>query len=185
MVAWVPLIYAGLQLTSAVGSTRADKKQQKAVEEYQSKQRAAAWENYRYQTRALQNRLAEEKEASSYEQQQIMIQNMQAKAAAQASSASNGIQGSTIDNLYKDYDRANAASEYIAKRNLYLKGLQTNDNMEAARIEALNVINGMQTYQSNTTSTLLSGIGNAFSAYGQAYLSEAQTKFYTGRGQNI
>ena len=167
MVAWVlPAIAAGLQLMGSMGTASAEKKAETANQEYQAKQRAAAWANYRYQTRALQNRLAEETEASAYQLQQISIQNMQAKATASASAAGSGVSGSTIDNLFKDYDRADAASQYMAKRNLYLKGLQTRDAMDAAWIEANNVINNMQPYTSNTTSLLLSGLGNAFSAFG-------------------
>ena len=166
MVAWViPAISVGLQLMSSFGQASSEKQAETANKEYQAKQRAAAWANYQYQTRALRNRFSEEKESSAYEIEQINIKNMQAKATASTSAAEGGVSGSTIDNLFKDYDRANAASQYIAKRNLYLKGLQTSDAMDAAWIEANNVINNMQPYTSNVTSLLLSGFGNALSTY--------------------
>lgn len=168
MVAWVlPAISVGLQLLGSFGAASSSKQAQTANQEYQAKQRAAALANYQYQTRALRNRFSEEKESSAYEIEQINIKNMQAKATASTSAAEGGVSGSTIDNLFKDYDRANAASQYIAKRNLYLKGLQTADAMDTAWIEANNVINNMVPYTSNTTSLLLSGLGNALSVFGQ------------------
>lgn len=185
MVAWIPLIYAGLSLLSAYGSMSSSKKEKKAMEEYQQKQREAAWENYRYQTRALHNRYYEEKEAASYELHNNYIKNLEAKATAKTSAAGGGVSGSTIDNLFKDYDRAIAGSQYIAKRNLHLKGLQYSDNLDSARIEAMNVINNIQPYTgASQTSLLLAGIGNAFSSYASGYRD--QNYYFRNKGnQNI
>ena len=132
MVAWVPLIAAGLSLLSSIGGASSAKKQEKAYEDYKKKVKQAAWENYRYQTRAIKNRYNEEAEASAYQLQEIKNKNLQAKATAQASAAGSGVTGSTIDNLFNDYERADATSNFIASRNLYLKKLQSYDEMDAA-----------------------------------------------------
>lgn len=181
MVAWVPLVMAGMQLMSTFGQAKAAKQQEKAYEQYQENTKQAAWENYRYQTRAINNRLSEEAEASALEQQQIQIQNMQARATAQASAAGSGITGSTIDNLFKDYDRASAASNYVAARNLYFKGLQAQDQKDAAYIQAINAINTMQPYTGQTASSiLLQGLGKTFSTYANAYQTDYKMNNWFG-----
>lgn len=167
-------IAAVLQLASSVMEGFSSNKQKKAYAEYQEKTRQAAMEQYRYQTRAINNRLAEEEEASDLQLEQTIIQNMQAKATAQASAAGSGITGSTIDNLFKDYDRANAASNYVAARNLHLRGLQAVDEKEAAYIQAMNTINLQQQYTGGSSMglSLLSGIGNAMSTYASGKMSQ-------------
>ena len=177
------LIYAGVMAASAIGNSLSAKKQEKAYKEYQAKQQAAAWENYRYQRRAIHNRYAEEVESAQYQQQQIIIQNLKAQATAKASAASLGITGSTIDNLFKDYDRATAASNYVASRNLYLKKLQSWDEMDAAYIQAKNVNNNIQPYTgANWFSVLLNGAGTAMSAYSSADYQQQQIDFYKKMG---
>lgn len=163
LIAAIPAI---LQLASSAMEGFSSDKQKKAYAEYQEKTRQAAMEQYRYQTRAINNRLAEEEEASDLQLEQNMIQNLQAKATAQASAASSGITGSTIDNLFKEYDRANALSNYVASRNLHLKGLQAADEKDAAYIQAMNTINLQQQYTGSSMGlSLLSGIGSAASTY--------------------
>ena len=170
--ALIAAIPAVISLASSVMDGFSNKKQKKAYEEYQEKTRQAAMEQYRYSTRAINNRLAEEEEASDLQLEQLQIKNMQAKATAQASAAGGGITGSTIDNLFKDYDRATAMNNYVASRNLHLKGLQADDEKEAAYIQAMNTINLQQQYQGGTMGlSLLSGIGNAASSYVSNYYS--------------
>lgn len=180
------LIYAGLMAASAIGNSLSAKKQEKAYKQYQAQQQAAAWENYRYQRRAIHNRYAEEVESAQYQQQQTIIQNLKAQATAKASAASMGITGSTIDNLFKDYDRATAASNYVASRNLYLKKLQSWDEMDAAYIQAKNVNNNIQPYTgANWFSVLLNGAGSAMSAYSSADYQQQQIKFYKNNGVRV
>lgn len=175
-MALIAAIPAVLQLASSVMEGFSSNKQKKAYAEYQEKTRQAAMEQYRYQTRAINNRLAEEEEASDLQLEQTIIQNMQAKATAQASAAGSGITGSTIDNLFKDYDRANAASNYVAARNLHLRGLQAVDEKEAAYIQAMNTINLQQQYTGGSSMglSLLSGIGTAMSTYSSGKMSQYQ-----------
>lgn len=168
--ALIAAIPAVLQLASSAIEGFSANKQKKAYAEYQEKTRQAAMEQYRYQTRAINNRLAEEEEASDLQLEQNMIQNMQAQATAKASAAGSGITGSTIENLFKDYDRASAASNYVASRNLHLKGLQAADEKEAAYIQAMNTINLQQQYTGGSMGlSLLSGFGNALSVGVQNY----------------
>jgi len=175
------IIAAGLMLASAVGNSLSAKKQEKAYAQYQAQQQAAAWENYRYTTRAITNRYAEEVESAKYQQQQLVIDNLKAQATAKASAASSGISGSTIDNLFNDYDRASAFSNFIASRNLYLKKLQSYDEMDAAFIQAKNVVNTQQQYTgADSSSILLSGIGSAMSAWAGAKTTGVTNNYYYG-----
>ena len=179
IIAAIPAI---LQLASSVMDVISNSKQEKAYKEYQEKNRKAAMEQYRYQTRAINNRLAEEEEASDLQLEQTMIKNMQAKATAQASAASSGITGSTIENLFYDYDRAEAANEYVAARNLHLKGLQAADEKEAAYIQATNAINLQQQYTGGTMwSSLFSGAGTAMSTYSSNYETQKRIEYYGGK----
>lgn len=185
MVDWVSAGGAALTLLGNIGNYVGERKTEKSYKTYQDRQRKAAEENYRQQVRSLHNRYNEEKEATANELQTNLIQNMQAKATAQASAASSGVSGSTIENMFKDYDRAHAVSTYTAKRNLRLKGLQTEDNIAAARIEALNVINNLQQYQGSSWGSLFSLFGNAFNTYSSYQNQAAQTKWYKQQGIKI
>ena len=179
--ALIAAIPAVLQLASSAIEGFSANKQKKAYAEYQEKTRQAAMEQYRYQTRAINNRLAEEEEASDLQLEQNMIQNMQAQATAKASAAGSGITGSTIENLFKDYDRASAASNYVASRNLHLKGLQAADEKEAAYIQAMNTINLQQQYSGGSMGlSLLSGIGTAMSTYSSGKMAQYQMQYYGG-----
>ena len=170
---------AVLQLTSSVVEGFSNEKQKKAYKEYQEKTRQAAMQQYRYQTRAINNRLAEEEEASDLQLEQTMIKNLQAQATAKASAAGSGVTGSTIENLFHDYDRANAASNYVASRNLHLKGLQAADEKEAAYIQAMNTINLQQQYTGDSMwSSLLGGAGSAMSTYASGQVTQAQLSYY-------
>ena len=180
--ALIAAIPAVIQLASSVMDGFSNKKQEKAYKKYQEKTRKAAMEQYRYQTRAINNRLAEEEEASDLQLEQTMIQNMQAKATAQASAAGNGVTGSTIENLFHDYDRASAANEYVAARNLHLKGLQAVDEKEAAYIQAMNTINLQQQYTGGSMwSSLLGGAGTAMSTYASGQVTQAQLSYYNNK----
>lgn len=166
----VQLAGSALSLAGTKGQADAEEKTEQAYAEYQAKTKQAALENYRYQTRALHNRYAEEQEASAYEAQQIHLQNMQAKATAQASAASSGITGSTIDNLFNDYERAAAQGRFLAARNLQLKGYQMEDEIDAAWIQANNTINLQQQYTgTGTTGVWLQGIGSTLTQFSNSY----------------
>lgn len=156
----------GMEVGSSLLGALGVRKQKEAYIDYQRKSAEAALNNYIYQSRALNNRYSEEEQASAIEQQEIMIKNMQAKATAQASSATMGIEGRSLDELYRDYDRATAVSNYVAAKNMHWKKLQKADDLEAMRIQALNSINLQQQYTGGSFgAALLSGIGTALSGY--------------------
>ena len=71
---------------------------------------------------------------------------MKAKATAQASAASSGIEGLSIDNLFAGYDRATAVSDYTHARNLQMLGLEYNNQLDTYRNQALSSIYSMQPY---------------------------------------
>ena len=104
---------------------------------------------------------------------------MKAKATAQASAASSGIEGITIDNLFAGYERATAVSNYTHAKNLEMLGLEYNNQLDTYRIQAINSINTMQQYNgASTASTLLSGVGGLFSAYSNNKLKQEQLQYY-------
>jgi hypothetical protein len=156
----------GIQVGSSLLGALGTKQEAKAYADYQRKSAQAALDNYIYQSRALNNRYSEEEQASALEQQEIAIKNMKAKATAEASAASMGVQGGSLDNLFDEYERATAVSNYVAAKNLHWKGLQKADDLESMRIQALNSINLQQQYNGGSFgASLLAGIGQALTGY--------------------
>lgn len=155
----------GMQAAGAVGGYISSKKEATAYSKYQSLQTQAALTNYIQQSKSINNRYAEEQEASARESQEIAIQNLKAKATAQASAASSGVEGSSIEMLFRDYDRAAAVSNYTAARNLQMKGLQYTNELDGLRVQAINTINGLTQYSDTSASTLLGGIGGLLTSY--------------------
>lgn len=156
----------GLQGLGVLSSAFSANQQQQAYAQYQSLQSQAALNNYIQQSKQLNTRYAQEQEASAEEREQIRIENMKSKATAQASAASSGIEGITIDNLFAGYDRATAVSNYTHARNLNMLGLEYNNQLDAYRTQALSTIYSMQPYSgASAGTTLLSGVGGMLSGY--------------------
>lgn len=175
----VGAIGLGIQGAGLVSNLISSKKEQAAYSNYQAQSTQATLTNYIQQVKAINNRYAEEQEASALEKQQISIENMQAKATAQASAASGGVEGSTIENLFRGYDRATAINNYISARNLQVKGLQYTDELESMRYKAISAINIQQQYTgASTASTLLSGVGGLFTSYANYDYRRSQSAFY-------
>lgn len=173
----------GLQGASLVGNFISDKQTADSYSDYQALSTQSTVSNYIQQTKAINNRYAEDKESSSYQQQQIYIQNLQAKSTAEASAAGSGITGSTIETLFKGYDRATAVSNYVAARNLHIKGLQYTDELEGLRAKAISAINLQQPYVSTGASTILGGFGGLLSNFSDASYKQEQLKAW--RGMNV
>ena len=156
----------GLQGLGLAGSVYSSMQQEKAYNNYQSLQAQAALNNYIQQSKQINLRYAQEQEANAEEKEQIRIENMKAKATAQASAATSGVEGLTIDNLFAGYDRATAVSNYTHAKNLQMLGLEYSNQLDAYRIQAINSINTMQQYTgASPMSTLLSGVGGMMSSY--------------------
>lgn len=170
----------GIQGAGMVANYSADEKAKSAYESYQAATTAAALANYSQQSNALNNRYSEEQEATAVQQQQIMLANMRAKATAQASAAGSGVEGSTIDELFNGYDRATAVNDFTSARNLSMKKLQYNDELEGLRVNALSTINLEQYYPATGVSKLLSGAGGIFDNYDNYTLKQQQRSFYKG-----
>lgn len=168
----------GIQGISVLGNYLTSRKEQTSYSEYQALQTQATLSNYIQQVKSINNRYYEEAEATALQKQQIQLENMQAKATAQASAASAGIEGISIDNLFRGYDRDSAISDYVAARNLEMKGLQYNDEIDSLRIKAINAINLQESYTGSPASTLIGGIGGMLSSYANYYNRNDQTNFY-------
>lgn len=157
----------GIQGAGVLNNFFADKSASKAYKQYQQLSTQSTVDNFKQQNRQINNRYSEEQEAMALELQQMQIQNMQAKATAQASAASSGAYGSTIEGLFRGYDRANAVNNYIAEKNLRMKGLQYSDEIDGLRAQAISAINLQQPYTSQGSNILLGGLGNILTSYAQ------------------
>lgn len=169
----------GLSAGGMVSNFIASKQEANAYANYQIKQSQAAVDNFIQQTQALNTRYAQEEEAIANQKQEIYIQNLQRQATAQASAASSGITGLSIEGLFKGYDRATAVSNYTAARNLQMKGLQYSNELDGLRVQAINAINLQQQYTSNSSSNLVGGIGGLLTDYSKTQKSNAQFNFWT------
>ena len=171
----------GLQGAGVISNYLADKQTSEAYSTYHALQTQSTLQNYMAQTRAINTRYAQEQEAAGLDAQQIYIQNLQAKATAQASAASSGVEGISLDNLYRGYDRATAISDYVSARNLHWKGLQYSEELESLRTQAISSINMQQmTEPSKGASILISGLGTMLSNYSAHGERKERLKFYRG-----
>ena len=168
----------GLQGIGMLSSYNAAKQEKAAYAEYQALSTQATLDNFIQQTRAINNRYIEESQATTAQKQEIYLQNLQAKASAQASAASSGIEGISLDNLFRGYDRATAVSNYTAAKNLQMKGLQYNDELDSLRVQAINSINLQQQYSGvSPASTLISGVGGLLTSYSREYKGKGGSSF--------
>lgn len=179
----VGAIGLGLQGASIVGNFISDRQTAAAYDDYQALSTQSTISNYIQQTKAINNRYAEDKESSAYQQQQIFIQNLQAKATAEASAAGSGVTGSTIETLFNGYDRATAVSNYVAARNLHIKGLQYTDELEGLRAKALSSINLQQPYTSTGISSIFGGVGGLLTNFSDVKYKQETLKAW--RGMNV
>lgn len=160
-----------------VSNAIAANQQSKAYSKYQTLQTQSALNNYIQQSKQLNQRYAQEQEANAEEKQQIQLENMKAKATAQASAATSGIEGLSIDNLFAGYDRATAVSNYTHARNLQMLGLEYNNQLDTYRNQALSTIYSIQPYSgASAGSTLLSGVGGLMSSYSNNKLKQEKQR---------
>ena len=104
------------------------------------------------------------------------MQNLQSKATAMTSAAGNGVEGTSLDSLFMGYDRATAINNYMSDRELRLKGLQLDDNVDALRMQAISSLYDITYQPDKTASTLLSGMGDLISTYANNYANTKTTK---------
>lgn len=180
----VGAIGLGISAAGIVSNYVSEQNTSASYSKYQALTTQATLTNYIQQTKAINNRYAEEQEATSAQKQQIYIQNLQAQATAEASAAGSGVTGSTIDTLFKGYDRATAVSNYTAARNLQLKGLQYSDELAGLKAQAISAINLEQPYIANSSSTLIGGLGGLLTGFSNMQLRQEQLDFYK-RGSKV
>ncbi len=157
----VASIGLGLQGVSTVFSALGARKQERAYANAQIANINSALNNFRTNVNLNNTRFAQEQESAQEQAQQVYLQNLQQKAAAQTSAAGSGVSGISIDNLFRGYDRTTALSNFISERNLRNMGMQYDENYEGLRTQAINSIYGTQSYTgASAGSTLLGGFGN-------------------------
>ena len=166
----------GMKAGSAIASTISAYQSAKAFKKFQKAQIASILDNNKYQLRALKNRYNEETEAINQERQAVYLQNLQAKATAMTSAAGNGVEGTSLDSLFMGYDRATAINNYMSDKELRLKGLQLDDNVDALRMQAISSLYDITYQPDKTASTLLSGMGDLISTYANNYANTKTTK---------
>lgn len=149
----------GMQFGGMIGNIIGSVQEAKAYSNYSIASTNAAIANYTQQANAVNTRYMQEVEAAHQEQKQIYLQNLKAKSTAQASAASRGVEGTSIDALFAGYERETAISNYLTERDLRNMGLQYDDQLEGLRTGAINSINLQTKYSNRTGSTILSGLG--------------------------
>ena len=162
---WIAAAGLGLQALGAIGSIASDRQAANDNARYRALQTQSTLTNYIQQLNAVHTRINQEQQATALQKQQLAIENMKARATAQASAAANSVEGSTLDNLFQGYDRATAVNNYIASKNLHFKELQSYQEMMSYRASALSSIYNQTTYTSNGVGSVLSGFGGLLSSY--------------------
>ena len=162
---WIAAAGLGLQALGAIGSIASDRQAANDNAQYRALQTQSTLTNYIQQLNAVHTRVNQEQQATVLQKQQLAIENMKARATAQASAAASGVTGSTLDNLFQGYDRATAVNNYIASKNLHFKELQSYQEMMSYRASALSSIYNQTSYTSNGVGSVLSGFGGLLSSY--------------------
>ena len=125
--------------------------------------------NFKYQANANTTRYMQEAEAIKEQAQQVYLENLAAKSQAEASAASSGVAGNSIDSLFKGYDRAIALNNFMAERNIRNLGLQYDQNWEALRANAVNSIYNISPYTGTPSSSyIMQGISGIFNTAASA-----------------
>lgn len=175
-------INLGISLANTTAQSIQDISTNKMNAKYATNTARAASDNFILQTRQMNNRYAEEQAASSMEQQEVYIQNLQRQAISEASAASNGVSGISIDNLFKGYDRATAVGNYTSARNLKMKGLQMNDELLSLKNKALSSINATYNdYNAKTASTAWGTLGSSLELFGKLDYSNLGPSLYKAK----
>lgn len=149
-------IMAAGSIASTLFGASSARKAAKAQANLQIAQIKYALQNFSQQANANNTKYSQEQEAAYEQAQQIYLENLKAKSTAQTSSAGSGVAGNSIENLFKNYDRATALSNFITERNLRNLGWQYDSNYEALRANAINSIYGLQGYTGQSASSIIS-----------------------------
>ena len=168
----------GISAGGLISNYISSKQEVNAYSEYQTLQTQATLRNYIQQTQSMNTRYAQEQEATANQKQSIYLENLQRQASAEASAATSGVSGLSLDTLFQGYNRATAVSNYTAARNLQMKGLQYSNELEGLRTQAISAINLQQQYVSNSSSSLIGGFGGLLSDYAKTQKSNAQFSFW-------
>ena len=168
------LLQVGSTVLSGIGSRNASRKQEEYYNWYKKENEKAVKEDLRNNIALTNLQYQQEIEASSLESQQAWLENEQAQATAEASALENGLGGNSLASLMRGYERANAVNDYIAAKNLEMKGMQVKQNIKSLEAKAQSAINLGVPYSASSmngfsmTGSVLGGIGSALSIYSDA-----------------
>ena len=189
MADWLSAASIALQLGSTIfsgiGSYSASKKQEDYYNWYKKENEKAVKEDLRNNIALTNLQYQQEIEASSLESQQAWLENEQAQATAEASALENGLGGNSLASLMQGYERANAVNDYVAAKNLEMKGMQVKQNIKSLEAKAQSAINLGVPYSASSmnnfsmSGSVLGGIGSALSIY-----SDAQWKASFNKNKN-
>lgn len=168
------LLQLGSTVLSGIGSHSAAKKQEEYYNWYKKENEKAVKEDLRNNIALTNLQYQQEIEASSLESQQAWLENEQAQATAEASALENGLGGNSLASLMQGYERASAVNDYVAAKNLEMKGMQVKQNIKSLEAKAQSAINLGVPYSASSmngfsmTGSVLGGIGSALSIYSDA-----------------
>lgn len=170
--------WLGLQAGGILSKYLTNREQENNYNNYKTLQTASILNNYQTQIAAIQERYSQEQEAASWRNQQMMIENLKAKATAKVSAAEAGVTGNSIEKLFSGYDRANAVNKYIMESNLAMSGQQYNKQLESVRNQALSAINNEAQFTSTAAAELVGGLGSLLSNYSNSEYRRNQWDYY-------
>lgn len=179
------LLQLGSTVLSGIGSHNAKKKQEEYYNWYKKENEKAVKEDLRNNIALTNLQYQQEIEASSLESQQAWLENEQAQATAEASALENGLGGNSLASLMQGYERANAVNDYVAAKNLEMKGMQVKQNIKSLEAKAQSAINLGVPFSASSmngfsmSGSVLGGIGSALSIY-----SDAQWKASFNKNKN-
>lgn len=168
------ILQLGSTVLSGIGSHNAEKKQEEYYNWYKKENEKAVKEDLRNNIALTNLQYQQEIEASSLESQQAWLENEQAQATAEASALENGLGGNSLASLMQGYERANAVNDYVAAKNLEMKGMQVKQNIKSLEAKAQSAINLGVPFSASSmngfsmSGSVLGGIGSALSIYSDA-----------------
>ena len=168
------ILQLGSTVLSGIGSHNAEKKQEEYYNWYKKENEKAVKEDLRNNIALTNLQYQQEIEASSLESQQAWLENEQAQATAEASALENGLGGNSLASLMQGYERASAVNDYVAAKNLEMKGMQVKQNIKSLEAKAQSAINLGVPFSASSmngfsmSGSVLGGIGSALSIYSDA-----------------
>ena len=114
-------------------------------------------------------RMSQEQDAFAQKTHQINVEGAEAKANAEVSAASGGVDGLSVDNIISGIDRDVRANQTAARTNYENTAVQLQSELDGTNTQIKNRINSVQVPTApNPAAFALQGIGGALSAFSKA-----------------